>query len=1718
MLNRPFNAVLVRLAIVASALALLMLVAPAVFAATETFTYAEDRTDAVATFSATDQDGNAIEWGKTGDDEGDFEVTPSEDGMSAVLTFKEQPDFEAPSDDRGDNLYKVTVTASGGSIDVEVTVTDVDELGKPTLTKPQPQVGRGLEAEGPNDPDVPITDVTWQWARSMDMETWEEIGNPSASGSRNPTSDDVGYYLRATAMYTDKHGSGKMASVVSENPVEERTRANARPNFDDHDDANTTETGKQIARTVDENAKGAQVGKPITAKDDDDALLYELSDASSATVGTDNNIDETDLFGINSRTGQITTKVKLDSSSSNGEQDTVGDTGAADGDGSNGGEVTHTVRVTVTDPSGADASVDVEITVNDVNDAPAFPTAAPKTLYVLEGTGRQLTTDEEGTANLDAAAYAATDDDAGDGPGASPAAPFAYVVGGADEDSFSIVAGTGVLTVDADHEPDYEKQKEYKITLMVEDDEFAMGKVDVTVKVRNAEDAGEVKLNAREPQVGKSLLATVDDDDTIAGAVTWQWARLAETSVNVCPAADAGGWSEISGATSATYTPKAGLITDTGDDQGDVNACLRVTATYTDGIDDDTGDNTEPDTAVEVSERAVQPDNPANTAPEFAEDQDLSTPGDQAVAVRSVAENMDKVDVGAPVVAKDDDLLMYAVSDTTNFSVTNEGQIKTKVKLDYESLPEDAKYYMVTLTAMDPSGAEDSVMVRIDVTDGPDDAVITGVKSYEYAEDRTDAVATFSATDQDGNAIEWGKTGDDEGDFEVTPSEDGMSAVLTFKEQPDFEAPSDDRGDNLYKVTVTASGGSIDVEVTVTDVDELGKPTLTKPQPQVGRGLEAEGPNDPDVPITDVTWQWARSMDMETWEEIGNPSASGSRNPTSDDVGYYLRATAMYTDKHGSGKMASVVSENPVEERTRANARPNFDDHDDANTTETGKQIARTVDENAKGAQVGKPITAKDDDDALLYELSDASSATVGTDNNIDETDLFGINSRTGQITTKVKLDSSSSNGEQDTVGDTGAADGDGSNGGEVTHTVRVTVTDPSGADASVDVEITVNDVNDAPAFPTAAPKTLYVLEGTGRQLTTDEEGTANLDAAAYAATDDDAGDGPGASPAAPFAYVVGGADEDSFSIVAGTGVLTVDADHEPDYEKQKEYKITLMVEDDEFAMGKVDVTVKVRNAEDAGEVKLNAREPQVGKSLLATVDDDDTIAGAVTWQWARLAETSVNVCPAADAGGWSEISGATSATYTPKAGLITDTGDDQGDVNACLRVTATYTDGIDDDTGDNTEPDTAVEVSERAVQPDNPANTAPEFAEDQDLSTPGDQAVAVRSVAENMDKVDVGAPVVAKDDDLLMYAVSDTTNFSVTNEGQIKTKVKLDYESLPEDAKYYMVTLTAMDPSGAEDSVMVRIDVTDGPDDAVITQVTGPAPENPGSTCGMSDAGSPLAADCETLLNIRDELVGDGTASLNWSEDTSIADDWEGVAARTGRVTGIYLVEGLAGTIPADISKLDALTRLTLRDNDLTGGIPDLSALDNLERLILSNNALTGEIPTTLGDMDNLEYLYLQGNQLTGGIPAELSRADRLIRIQLHGNMLDGEIPSELGHLPRLRYLLLHNNMLTGEIPLDLGMASNMKALYLYNNMLTGSIPAELGDMVDADGESVRLLYLQDNMLSGDVPAELGNLVSLRTLRLSGNMLTGCIPAAIADAAVDADAAGLMACADDGS
>ena len=111
----------------------------------------------------------------------------------------------------------------------------------------------------------------------------------------------------------------------------------------------------------------------------------------------------------------------------------------------------------------------------------------------------------------------------------------------------------------------------------------------------------------------------------------------------------------------------------------------------------------------------------------------------------------------------------------------------------------------------------------------------------------------------------------------------------------------------------------------------------------------------------------------------------------------------------------------------------------------------------------------------------------------------------------------------------------------------------------------------------------------------------------------------------------------------------------------------------------------------------------------------------------------------------------------------------------------------------------------------------------DQDFGTEGDQSDRTsRTVAENTKAgQSIGDPVRAhdEDDDLLTYTLdgADAASFGISrNDGQLKTKAPLNYEA----RNTYTVVVTATDPSGAADSILVTINITDENDPAVITLV----------------------------------------------------------------------------------------------------------------------------------------------------------------------------------------------------------------------------------------------------------------------------------------------------------
>ena len=94
MVNRFYNPVIARFAALAALLALALVLAAPVAFAQVALTYPENGTEPVETFSATDQDGDAIVWSLDGPDKGDFDITPIGDGSSAELKFKKTPNYE----------------------------------------------------------------------------------------------------------------------------------------------------------------------------------------------------------------------------------------------------------------------------------------------------------------------------------------------------------------------------------------------------------------------------------------------------------------------------------------------------------------------------------------------------------------------------------------------------------------------------------------------------------------------------------------------------------------------------------------------------------------------------------------------------------------------------------------------------------------------------------------------------------------------------------------------------------------------------------------------------------------------------------------------------------------------------------------------------------------------------------------------------------------------------------------------------------------------------------------------------------------------------------------------------------------------------------------------------------------------------------------------------------------------------------------------------------------------------------------------------------------------------------------------------------------------------------------------------------------------------------------------------------------------------------------
>ena len=577
--------------------------------------------------------------------------------------------------------------------------------------------------------------------------------------------------------------------------------------------------------------------------------------------------------------------------------------------------------------------------------------------------------------------------------------------------------------------------------------------------------------------------------------------------------------------------------------------------------------------------------------------------------------------------------------------------------------------------------------------------------AIEHPENSMDEVATFTAEDPEDRMVYWSVLADDAtfGNIDDVDTADAADAdhfmisasgVLSFRFSPDYEMPrgeaKTDENNNIYKVVVVASddptGAGTDgagagimmgyekVTIMVIDMDEPGAITLSAQQPEIGVALTATLTDDDAVngQIDDAKWKWEHSDSKAgPWTAILTTTSTEYTPLGVEDK--YLRVTATYDDEHGDDKPVMAVSAHAVRAMPPNNAAPVFSDEDD-DTGDT--QVSRKVDENSPpGTNVGKPVVANDSSgDVLTYTFS-------GTGD--DDSD-YEIDPATGQIT----------------VGPRTALDREEPN---VTDTVEMVATDPSGVTAMQSVTITINNVNEAPMVTTGVT-TLKLAEYDADTLTAEEETetTRAKTVSTYTATDVDQTDA--------VDWSVSGTDAADFEIsnqTATIGQLTFK--EIPDYEmpadsnRDNVYMVTVVatdagVNDKNKMTAERAVVITVTNVEEDGTVTLSSVQPKIGFPLTASETDPDGGVMDTTWKWERdntgTAGTPTEECSGLTGDVWEDAvdgMGAKTDTYTP----------DAKDEGKCLRATASYTDdkGMDD----------AMKVSDNAVIMDQ-ANQPPRF------------------------------------------------------------------------------------------------------------------------------------------------------------------------------------------------------------------------------------------------------------------------------------------------------------------------------------------------------------------------------------------------------------------------
>ncbi|QPK04385.1 beta strand repeat-containing protein [Vibrio kanaloae] len=1054
--------------------------------------------DTVATFTASDLDGDDVTYSITsGNDNGYFAI----DSATGVVTLTAAGETALANDALTDTDYRLGVTANDGTVDSEEAFATIKFDGvndAPTIdtatgsTQVENVAKEGDTVATFTASDLDGDDVTYSITSGNDngyfaIDSATGVVTLTAAGETALANDaltDTDYRLGVTA---------NDGTVDSE-------EAFATIKFDGVNDAPTIDTATGSTQ-VENVAKEGDTVATFTASDlDGDDVTYSI------TSGNDNG-----YFAIDSATGVVTLTAAGETALAN---DALTDTD-------------YRLGVTANDGTVDSEEAFATIKFDGVNDAPTIDTATGSTQ--VENVAKEGDT---------VATFTASDLDGDD---------VTYsITSGNDNGYFAIDSATGVVTLTAAGETalanDALTDTDYRLGVTANDGTVDSEEAFATIKFDGVNDAPTIDTATGSTQVEN----VAKEGDTVA---TFTASDLDGDDVTYSiTSGNDNGYFAIDSATGVVTLTAAGETALANDALTDTDYRLGVTA------NDGTVDSEEAFATIKFDG--------VNDAPTI----DTATGSTQ---VENVAKEGDTVATFTASDLDGDDVTYSITSGNDNgyFAIDSATGVVTLTAAGETALANDALTdtdYRLGVTAND--GTVDSeeafATIKFDgVNDAPTIDTATGSTQVENVAKEGDTVATFTASDLDGDDVTYSITsGNDNGYFAI----DSATGVVTLTAAGETALANDALTDTDYRLGVTANDGTVDSEEAFATIKFDGvndAPTIdtatgsTQVENVAKEGDTVATFTASDLDGDDVTYSITSGNDngyfaIDSATGVVTLTAAGETALANDaltDTDYRLGVTA---------NDGTVDSE-------EAFATIKFDGVNDAPTIDTATGSTQ-VENVAKEGDTVATFTASDlDGDDVTYSI------TSGNDNG-----YFAIDSATGVVTLTAAGETALAN---DALTDTD-------------YRLGVTANDGTVDSEEAFATIKFDGVNDAPTIDTATGSTQ--VENVAKEGDT---------VATFTASDLDGDD---------VTYsITSGNDNGYFAIDSATGVVTLTAAGETalanDALTDTDYRLGVTANDGTVDSEEAFATIKFDGVNDAPTIDTATGSTQVEN----VAKEGDTVA-----------------------------------------------------------------------------------------------------------------------------------------------------------------------------------------------------------------------------------------------------------------------------------------------------------------------------------------------------------------------------------------------------------------------------------------------------------------------------------------------------------------------------